>query len=317
MTTVKDICKSLAIGIVGSYDDVNNEIDKLMTYLSREDPGLIAQYGATHGNSLNLKLPDGSYPIHIISRFKTTASATLKTLYERGVNCDVNAQDSLGRTPLHIACQLIKKDLVESLLGTQGINPNIVDQNGDTPLHISIRMKASDIAEELIKHEKTNPNIVNNQGRLPDQLDEAELLTGIIEKLMEKRVQKAGGSLGVLEITLQWENGNDLDLHCICPCKCEIYYTHKQCDNCLGMLDVDMNAGKIMNRVCPVEHTFWKNNPPKGTYYVYVNHYAQHDTMDASRFFVMIKHNDKIIYPRTEGNVTHSIGKVNITQFTI
>ena len=71
-----------------------------------------------------------------------------------------------------------------------------------------------------------------------------------------------------------WDNFDDLDLHCICPSKEEIYFSNKK-SKCGGYLDVDMNASSPYTNK-PVENIFFKKNPPHGHYRVFVRNFAFH-----------------------------------------
>lgn len=57
----------------------------------------------------------------------------------------------------------------------------------------------------------------------------------------QRRVREAGGKEGEIQISLSWNNRNDLDLHVVDPKGEEIYFRHKK-SNSGGELDVDMNV---------------------------------------------------------------------------
>ena len=61
-----------------------------------------------------------------------------------------------------------------------------------------------------------------------------------------------------------------------------------------------MNAGGAKSAQ-PAENIFWKINPPNGQYNVYVNHYAIHDTVNASNFQVVISIGEKTVW--TNGGI--------------
>lgn len=69
-----------------------------------------------------------------------------------------------------------------------------------------------------------------------------------------EKVKKAGGNTeGVLGVSLEWFNYDDLDLHCREPGGNHMYYWYKQSAHGNGALDVDMNAGGAKTRE-PVEN---------------------------------------------------------------
>jgi hypothetical protein len=89
------------------------------------------------------------------------------------------------------------------------------------------------------------------------------------------RVSAAGGQGGALQISLAWEDVNDLDLSVRTP-KGEIlnYRTLMTSDG--GVLDIDMNAlGSVNLTTQPVENITWpKRVPPDGEYIVRVHYFA-------------------------------------------
>ena len=90
-----------------------------------------------------------------------------------------------------------------------------------------------------------------------------------------KRVDAAKGSSGDVQITLIWDDANDLDLHCVDPSGYEIWYKQKSSPS-RGLLDVDRNAGCQSIDPKPVENIFWlKGAAPQGDYTVYVNFFQR------------------------------------------
>ena len=55
---------------------------------------------------------------------------------------------------------------------------------------------------------------------------------------MGRRLQKAGAQVGKLTVSLMWDNGNDLDIHCETPAGDHIWYGAKK-DGKGGELDID------------------------------------------------------------------------------
>tara|TARA_B100000003_G_scaffold181381_1_gene173152 strand:+ start:1052 stop:2011 length:960 start_codon:yes stop_codon:yes gene_type:complete len=90
---------------------------------------------------------------------------------------------------------------------------------------------------------------------------------------LDQRLKREGGKTGAVQVSLAWDDYNDLDLHLFCPSGERIYFNNKKSD-CGGELDVDMNVKPVSNNA--VENVVWPKNPPKGTYKVGVHFYKHH-----------------------------------------
>lgn len=105
---------------------------------------------------------------------------------------------------------------------------------------------------------------------------------------IEERLDRAGAKSGDVQISLAWNNFNDLDLHVVTPGGETIMFSKKR-SSCLGNLDVDMNAGGLPSNK-PVENVFWPIGlAPKGEFIVIVHHYANHGGADPTRYQVIAK----------------------------
>src|SRR5262249_18675272 len=76
------------------------------------------------------------------------------------------------------------------------------------------------------------------------------------EKDISARLQQVKAKTGPLEITLAWNNKNDLDLHVVAPSREELFHGHRN-SKCGGHLDVDMNVNYDGASKAPVEHVVW------------------------------------------------------------
>ena len=90
---------------------------------------------------------------------------------------------------------------------------------------------------------------------------------------MDERLEREGGASGEVQISLAWDDYNDLDLHLFSPSGERIYFNNKRSE-CGGHLDVDMNVRPVSNT--PVENVVWANDAPLGTYKVGVHFYKHH-----------------------------------------
>lgn len=105
---------------------------------------------------------------------------------------------------------------------------------------------------------------------------------------LEDRLRKAGAKTGDVQISLAWNNGNDLDLHVETPGGEKIFF-NQRVSSCGGELDVDMNATGAQSNT-PVENIFWpEGGAPAGRFRVLVHHYANHGGRDPTGYQVTIK----------------------------
>jgi len=81
------------------------------------------------------------------------------TLLEMGV-CDVNQQDSMGRTPLIWAGANGNENVVKLLLAQKGINPNLADKNsGQTSLSWAARNGHESVVGLFLARDDVNPDL--------------------------------------------------------------------------------------------------------------------------------------------------------------
>ena len=96
----------------------------------------------------------------------------------------------------------------------------------------------------------------------------------------KKRLAKHKGKSGDIQISLLWDNINDIDLHVSFygnGIKSQIDWTNKL-GYSGGILDIDMNSVSSVTSKNPIENIYWpKNRAPKGTYVVYVHYFKCYD----------------------------------------
>ena len=116
---------------------------------------------------------------------------------------------------------------------------------------------------------------------------------------MEKRLAKYGAKTGDVQVSILWDDYNDIDLWVYVEnaqynYKNYISWTNRS-DNFNGMLDVDCNVMPVTRQ--PVENVFWpKGSSPPGNYTVYVQRYKQWETKKYStKVEVRILFDGKII----------------------
>lgn len=122
-------------------------------------------------------------------------------------------------------------------------------------------------------------------------------------------------SNGDVEVTLHWNNTNDLDIACLDPNYELIMYNHRRSVSG-GFLEFDMNSHPDNLSNSPVEHIYWpQGSAPNGTYKVYLTHYRKFDSEDNSAYSIEVKFGKQ--KKTFTGNISHAQGRVAICSFTL
>ena len=141
-----------------------------------------------------------------------------------------------------------------------------------------------------------------------EALKESEAMEAQIESEaaateLEERLEREGAKSSEVQVSLMWDNYNDLDLHVLCPSGERIHGGNKNSE-CGGELDVDANVRPETKK--PVENIVWPDfRAPPGSYKVYVHHYKKHNkrrSKDPTKFRVVVN---------SGGDVTHYEGSLS------
>jgi ankyrin repeat protein len=80
---------------------------------------------------------------------------------------NVDAQDGVGHTPLHVACIRGRRDLAEALIA-RGANPNVANKAKETPLHCVARTNGTGpLLKLLLGANEVKVDAENAQGQTP------------------------------------------------------------------------------------------------------------------------------------------------------
>ena len=117
---------------------------------------------------------------------------------------------------------------------------------------------------------------------------------------LQKRLRREEAKTGDVQISLMWDNFNDLDLHCADP-RGEMINHSNKLSSSGGVLDVDMNVRTRPPRPQrpyssqPVENIYWPTNgSPEGRYQIWVDHFERHSSVDETPYTVAIKQGGKV-----------------------
>ena len=151
--------------------------------------------------------------------------------------------------------------------------------------------------------------------KLQEEMDSRAAAEAAMSELQE-RLNREGAMTGDVQISLMWENFNDLDLHVVCPSGERIHGGNKL-SGCNGELDVDANVRPETKK--PVENVVWPGvSAPPGTYQVYVHHYKKHKkrrSKDPTSFQIIV--NNVGDYREYHGDLTHGDHITLVCQFDV
>ena len=135
-------------------------------------------------------------------------------------------------------------------------------------------------------------------------------------KELRERLEREGAKSSDVQISLIWNNYNDLDLHVVCPSGERIHGGNRT-SQCSGELDVDANVRPETKK--PVENVVWpEGKAPGGTYRAYVHHYKKHKkrrAKDPTSFKVIC--NSGGVVKEYEGALSHGDPILLVCEFAV
>ena len=151
--------------------------------------------------------------------------------------------------------------------------------------------------------------------RLQEEMESRSAAEAAMAEL-QSRLNREGAMSGDVQISLMWENYNDLDLHVVCASGERIHGGNKKSE-CGGELDVDANVRPETKK--PVENVVWPGvTAPPGSYQVYVHHYKKRKkrrSKDPTKFQVIV--NNSGDYREYHGDLTHGDPIKLVCQFEV
>ena len=96
-----------------------------------------------------------------------------------------------------------------------------------------------------------------------------------------------------VDVSLLWNNLNDLDLYIKCPDGELIYYMNRKSKNG-GQLDIDRNVQHQEKTSSPIEHILWTDKAPVGKYEIILNLAGHHqkDKLSENEYQIIIDINN-------------------------
>lgn len=255
----------------------------------------------------------------VTNKMVESAEKTIKDLgYLESLHRQLCCPEDLNVKDMFFVNRSIKnKDLFGELKDATPINPRSLSKVEEISLEDfvnKIMPKAESV--EILLENKHISNLVSLIG--PAEKESPSLFkwpnsfswsyrNALADSLKEK-VKTAGGKVeGMLRVSLEWFNYNDLDLHLIEPQGYTIHFGNRgMLSSCGGVLDVDMNVGPTTRT--PVENIIYQNDikMKEGKYSVYVNCYTYRENINPN-INLEIEFNGEI-YSIGHGELTHKKG---------
>jgi hypothetical protein len=134
-----------------------------------------------------------------------------------------------------------------------------------------------------------------------------------------KRLSRAGANTGDVQVSISWNNRNDIDLWVqsnIHRVEERIGWSSRVGSHTYGYLDIDRNAEHFLLTNEPVENIFWTKERIKyGRYSVHLNYYKVWDSFIPTKVNIRIKINNKII--NKQANITYEGQWIKICDFVV
>lgn len=105
---------------------------------------------------------DSELPLHE-AVLHGSIGAVKRPLRQKGLDLDI--QDQKGYTPLHLAVQSRRLEVVNLILGHSLANVNCKAKDGNTPLWLSTYSSCDELTERLFAEKDINVNFVGGRGR--------------------------------------------------------------------------------------------------------------------------------------------------------
>ena len=234
--------------------------------------------------------PAGKYQVyvHYYKKHKKRRSKD-PTKFQLIVNAgsdlmEFNGDLSMG-DPIMLVAEFVLPSLEERAARRRELEQALLAAGGEIPVEMSEQEEARQA--ELAAAESQRLEEIE-LAREQEMLESREAAQRAMSEL-QARLEREGAQSSDVQVSLMWNNYNDLDLHVVCPYGERIHGGNKN-SNCGGELDVDANVRAETRK--PVENVFWEEgSAPAGKYQVYVHYYKKHNkrrSKDPTKFQLIV-----------------------------
>ena len=142
---------------IGPFEEVDDNGNTLLHNACIEGDTRMARFLLKNGVDILKHNGYGDAPIHIACKY---ARLDLLKFILNCTNCDHNQQNASGNTALHIVCKEVipnEKQILNTLISTVGIDPEIVNHEGRTPIEAAgISYSKITIIEKVLEHKRSS-----------------------------------------------------------------------------------------------------------------------------------------------------------------
>ena len=234
--------------------------------------------------------PAGKYQVyvHYYKKHKKRRSKD-PTKFQLIVNAgsdlmEFNGDLSMG-DPIMLVAEFVLPSLEVRAARRRELEQALLAAGGEIPVEMSEQEEARQA--ELAAAESQRLEEIE-LAREQEMLESREAAQRAMSEL-QARLEREGAQSSDVQVSLMWNNYNDLDLHVVCPSGERIHGGNKN-SNCGGELDVDANVRAETRK--PVENVFWEEgSAPAGKYQVYVHYYKKHNkrrSKDPTKFQLIV-----------------------------
>ena len=211
------------------------------------------------------------------------------------------------------------------MLVTEFVLPSIEERAARRrELEEQLRASGVDIPERSAQEDDRQAELMEAESQRQAEIEAAEEQATVESRAaaqralseLQARLEREGAQSSDVQVSLMWNNYNDLDLHVVCPSGERIHGGNKK-SACGGELDVDANVRAETRK--PVENVFWEDGTaPAGKYQVFVHYYKKHNkrkSNDPTKFQIIVNQGGELLEFNAELSTGDPIMKV--TEFNL
>ena len=224
---------------------------------------------------------------------------------------EFNGDLSMG-DPIMLVAEFVLPSLEERSARRRALEQELLAAGGEIPTEISEQEEARQA--ELANAEAQRLEEIE-AAKEQEMLESREAAQRAMSEL-QARLEREGAQSSDVQVSLMWNNYNDLDLHVVCPSGERIHGGNKNSD-CGGELDVDANVRAETRK--PVENVFWQEgSAPAGKYQVYVHYYKKHNkrrSKDPTKFQLIVNAGNDLL--EFSGELSSGDPIMMVTEFVL